>query len=313
MEAHCIARIAFVAKEHIWQIACCFPRRRSFCLLPKQTNNPHRSAIQGRRSCSGARRIHTIQTMESKGLYSSTSSVLCQDEDAFSKIREARPLGRPEGRTLTVHWLKVMVQISKSQSPPPQRVVLTPCLCGHGSATVGGWGESGAARGGAPTSSESSSLHASAGMAARPGGSATGRKGGRGARGWCGDGVGVAMALRARWRRSGTRSARRWSPVSRRGALAFCDRSGDRARRSMARRGERVPSSRRGALAFCKQKRRPGAALHSAAQGGGAVVEKRRSGFLQTRDEGRTATLGNLDDQQTTLSKDASPAQNNQD
>ena len=36
-----------------------------------------------------------------KDLYSSTSLVLCQDEDAFSKIREARPLGRPEGRTLT--------------------------------------------------------------------------------------------------------------------------------------------------------------------------------------------------------------------
>jgi hypothetical protein len=103
-----------------------------------------------------------------------------------------------------------------------QRVVLTPCLGGHGSAT--------------------------------------GRKGGGGG-GWCGDGVGVAMALRARRRRSGTRSARRWSPVSRRGALAFCDRSGDRARRSTARRGERVPSSRRGALAFCKRGTKEGVQL----------------------------------------------------
>ena len=33
----------------------------------KQTNKPHRSAIQGRRSYSGARRIHTMELMETKG------------------------------------------------------------------------------------------------------------------------------------------------------------------------------------------------------------------------------------------------------
>ena len=62
-----------------------------------------------------------------------------------------------------------------------------------------------------------------------------------------------------------------------------------------------------------RQERRPGAALNSAARGGGAVVEKGRSGILQTRDEGRSPTRGNLDDQQTTLSKDVSPTQNNRD
>ena len=102
MEAHCIAQIAIAAKKHIRQIDCCFPRRRSFCLLPKQTNKPHRSAgVDLGRLGVRYPGIHAMERLKPKDLYCSTSSALCQDEDAFSKIREARPLGWPEGRTLT--------------------------------------------------------------------------------------------------------------------------------------------------------------------------------------------------------------------
>ena len=135
--------------------------------------------------------------------------------------------------------------------PHLQRVVLTPCLGGHGSATGrkrGGRGD------GVVTVSAWRWRCGRDGEDQEPGV----RGGGRQCREealWR-SATGAATGRGAQQRGAGRGCRRREEAL-----WHSANRSGDRARRSIARRREGVPSSRRGALAFCKRGTKEGLQL----------------------------------------------------
>ena len=118
-EAHCMVQIA---KEQIQRIACCFPRRRSFCLLPKQMidlivprGRSQAPLVQRRPRYSD----HGDDRYQ-RDLFHSRAGIKYSRTSRYQKVLERRPLGRPEGLTLTVHWQnsKSWSRNSKSEPPP---------------------------------------------------------------------------------------------------------------------------------------------------------------------------------------------------
>ena len=77
MEAHCIAKIAIVVEQHIRRIRllAAFRGVRSFCLLPKPIDKPHRSAGATRAAPLEEERRrpmeshHELEGMKPKGLF----------------------------------------------------------------------------------------------------------------------------------------------------------------------------------------------------------------------------------------------------